>query len=93
MIRIAAISANCYRYPDIAWDGSTGGDFSVGYCTHASILFPTWHRPYIALYEVCALSYRLLHNVSGELSRPSKFYGKTPRRLPLPIPVRTGPSM
>ncbi|KAG8825286.1 hypothetical protein FRC17_008757 [Serendipita sp. 399] len=22
-----------------------------GYCTHSSILFPTWHRPYLALFE------------------------------------------
>lgn len=23
-----------------------------GYCTHGTVLFPTWHRPYVALYEV-----------------------------------------
>ena len=23
-----------------------------GYCTHSSVLFTTWHRPYVALYEV-----------------------------------------
>ncbi|QSZ30034.1 hypothetical protein DSL72_004552 [Monilinia vaccinii-corymbosi] len=23
----------------------------IGYCTHANVLFPTWHRPYLALYE------------------------------------------
>ncbi|KAI0770111.1 photo-regulated tyrosinase [Fomes fomentarius] len=22
-----------------------------GYCTHGSVLFPTWHRPYVVLYE------------------------------------------
>ncbi|KAI0667738.1 tyrosinase [Trametes maxima] len=22
-----------------------------GYCTHGSVLFPTWHRPYVALFE------------------------------------------
>ncbi|KAH9989736.1 tyrosinase [Russula compacta] len=22
-----------------------------GYCTHGTVLFPTWHRPYVALYE------------------------------------------
>lgn len=41
--------------PSIAWDrvaGRTGQDLA-GYCTHSSILFPTWHRPYIALFEVC----------------------------------------
>jgi hypothetical protein len=25
------------------------------------MLFPTWHRPYVALYEVRTISYRLAH--------------------------------
>ena len=37
--------------PYIAWDGVQGA-FQIGYCTHSSILFPTWHRPYVALFEV-----------------------------------------
>ncbi|KAG9029812.1 hypothetical protein FS837_003464 [Tulasnella sp. UAMH 9824] len=36
------------------WETS-GGDQPVGrwggYCTHGSMLFPTWHRPYVATYE------------------------------------------
>jgi tyrosinase len=31
--------------------GPTDGNANNGYCTHVSILFPTWHRPYLALYE------------------------------------------
>ena len=31
---------------------ATTGNGDNGYCTHVSILFPTWHRPYLALYEV-----------------------------------------
>ncbi|KAI9048358.1 hypothetical protein LZ554_008150 [Drepanopeziza brunnea f. sp. 'monogermtubi'] len=27
------------------------GNDQNGYCNHVSILFPTWHRPYLALYE------------------------------------------
>ncbi|KAG4436593.1 hypothetical protein IFR05_007913 [Cadophora sp. M221] len=27
------------------------GNEQAGYCHHVSILFPTWHRPYLALYE------------------------------------------
>ncbi|KAI1844352.1 hypothetical protein JX266_009446 [Neoarthrinium moseri] len=27
------------------------GNKANGYCTHVSNLFPTWHRPYLALYE------------------------------------------
>lgn len=34
---------------DSDWEESSGFG---GYCTHSSILFTTWHRPYIALYEV-----------------------------------------
>ncbi|KAF3901427.1 Tyrosinase [Orbilia brochopaga] len=37
--------------PFITWDGVTGGNDNGGYCTHADILFLTWHRPYVALYE------------------------------------------
>ena len=38
--------------PYIAWDGVQGA-FQRGYCTHGAILFPSWHRPYVALFEVC----------------------------------------
>ncbi|KAI9739853.1 MAG: hypothetical protein M1818_004909 [Claussenomyces sp. TS43310] len=39
--------------PFIPWNGveSTPGNENNGYCTHVSILFPMWHRPYLALYE------------------------------------------
>ena len=37
--------------PFIAWD-NVQGYFQAGYCTHSSILFPSWHRPYMALFEV-----------------------------------------
>ena len=37
--------------PYIAWDGVQGA-FQTGFCTHSSILFPSWHRPYVALFEV-----------------------------------------
>ncbi|KAI0383782.1 Di-copper centre-containing protein [Hypomontagnella monticulosa] len=39
--------------PGLTWgdvDPTPGNEHS-GYCTHVSILFPTWHRPYLALYE------------------------------------------
>jgi tyrosinase len=39
--------------PYIPWDnvGPSANGWSNGYCTHTSNLFPTWHRPYLALYE------------------------------------------
>ena len=37
--------------PYIPWDNVSGAN-NEGYCTHSSILFPPWHRPYLALFEV-----------------------------------------
>ncbi|KAG8920510.1 hypothetical protein FRC00_009912, partial [Tulasnella sp. 408] len=40
--------------PYVQWDGA-GGEQPVGapagYCQHSTVIFPTWHRPYCALYE------------------------------------------
>jgi tyrosinase len=43
--------------PYVSWEGAGGnrpvqGSRWNGYCTHGNVLFPTWHRPYVALYEV-----------------------------------------
>ena len=40
--------------PYIPWDGVTGIPSPEwgGYCTHGSVLFPTWHRPYVSTFEV-----------------------------------------
>ena len=44
--------------PYIPWDGVTVNppvdpDAQwAGYCTHGSVLFPTWHRPYVSAFEV-----------------------------------------
>ena len=52
--------------PYVAWDNvqATPGDEQSGYCTHSSILFPTWHRPYLALYE--QVLYGIMQQVVGE---------------------------
>jgi tyrosinase len=43
--------------PKIPWNGVAGvggsNNNNPGYCTHTSNLFLPWHRPYLALYEVC----------------------------------------
>lgn len=44
--------AGIHGYPNIPWDGVNGTGSGEGYCMHASVLFPLWHRPYLALYEV-----------------------------------------
>ena len=39
--------------PYKSWDQSFGETTQdTGYCTHGSNLFPTWHRAYVALFEV-----------------------------------------
>ncbi|KAL1950435.1 hypothetical protein VTO73DRAFT_5559 [Trametes versicolor] len=39
--------------PYVPWDGvgEASQAEASGYCTHGSVLFPTWHRPYVVLYE------------------------------------------
>jgi len=50
--------AGIHGLPNTPWDGAVGDkpwDPNTqwgGYCTHGSVLFPTWHRPYVMLYEV-----------------------------------------
>ncbi|KAI9732411.1 MAG: hypothetical protein M1834_001619 [Cirrosporium novae-zelandiae] len=48
--------AGIHGYPFISWDG-VSGSYNNGYCTHDSILFPPWHRPYMALYEQILWNY------------------------------------
>jgi tyrosinase len=53
-----------HGYPEGAWDNAPAprkdpknpkkGDQPYGgYCNHNGLNFPTWHRPYMALFEVC----------------------------------------
>ncbi|KAI1383252.1 Di-copper centre-containing protein [Hypoxylon trugodes] len=39
--------------PALTWGDvePTPGNEHYGYCTHVSIIFPPWHRPYLVLYE------------------------------------------
>ncbi|KAF4637365.1 hypothetical protein G7Y89_g712 [Cudoniella acicularis] len=45
--------AGIHGRPYYAWDGYEQDPSAplIGYCTHNSVLFPTWHRPYLALFE------------------------------------------
>jgi tyrosinase len=53
--------AGIHGLPLKLWDNDTGGAKEMmkdplsdsGYCTHANLAFSTWHRPYLALLEVC----------------------------------------
>ncbi|CAM1500554.1 Fc.00g097160.m01.CDS01 [Cosmosporella sp. VM-42] len=58
--------AGIHGYPEVAWDNAPApkqdpdptkvkpGDQPFGgYCNHNGLNFPTWHRPYMALFEQC----------------------------------------
>lgn len=53
--------------PNVSPSG-TGYNTNMGYCTHSSNIFTTWHRPYLAFLEVCthSLRYPPLILVKGE---------------------------
>lgn len=57
---ISAVSSptGIHGVPFEPWGGvqPTPGNENSGYCHHEDILFPTWHRAYVALYEVCRLN-------------------------------------
>ncbi|KAI1662837.1 tyrosinase [Daldinia decipiens] len=46
--------AGIHGYPYTSWDEPSTTTDEVGrkgYCVHANVLFPSWHRPYMLLYE------------------------------------------
>lgn len=45
--------AGIHGRPYISWNnvGPVRGGSGGGYCPHGTVQFPTWHRPYLALYE------------------------------------------
>lgn len=52
--------------PFVPWNNvqSGAGDSDNGYCNHVSVLFPTWHRPYLALFEVRIFIFTLHDSIS-----------------------------
>ncbi|KAL3420867.1 hypothetical protein PVAG01_07312 [Phlyctema vagabunda] len=51
--------AGIHGRPYKSWNGvpQAPGAPLTGYCTHDSVLFPDWHRPYLALYEQIIAGY------------------------------------
>lgn len=61
--QIAGIHGRPYK----AWNNVVGkAGLNAGYCTHSSILFMTWHRPYLALYEQALCSH--VTNVANQFT-------------------------
>ena len=76
------------------WQGS-GGTTAVpgasgGYCTHSSVLFPTWHRPYVALYEVRTTSRSLTHTTMILMKLYSNCFNSTLLTLPKSTKIKAG---
>ncbi|OHE90735.1 hypothetical protein CORC01_13958 [Colletotrichum orchidophilum] len=64
--------AGIHGVPFIPWNGVPGvpGGENRGYCTHMSILFPSWHRVYLALYE--QLLFRLVQMIASWFPDPTE---------------------
>lgn len=64
--------AGIHGRPFVPWNnvafapGRTGG-----YCTHSSTLFPTWHRPYVALFE--QVLYRIVQEIATSFGNQSHY--------------------
>ncbi|KAL7818608.1 hypothetical protein V8C26DRAFT_434404 [Trichoderma gracile] len=67
--------AGIHGVPFVTWNGvgPAAGASQSGYCPHSSVLFPTWHRPYLALYE------QELHKLAGAIA--DMFTNPTERSL------------
>ncbi|RBR04496.1 uncharacterized protein FIESC28_11548 [Fusarium coffeatum] len=57
--------AGIHGVPFEAWNGveAAPGANQSGYCTHNSVLFPMWHRPYLTLFE--QELYRMANVIAG----------------------------
>lgn len=46
--------AGIHGRPFVSWNGfATPLDNQAGFCPHGQVLFGSWHRPFLAAYEVC----------------------------------------
>lgn len=75
--------AGIHGRPFEPWDDvarSNGG--SGGYCPHASSLFPTWHRPYLALFE--QIIYDIAQQVAATQFNGNSEYARAAATLRLP---------
>ncbi|PVF98760.1 Di-copper centre-containing protein [Serendipita vermifera] len=66
--------AGIHGRPYVAWDGVASNGKNNGreggYCIHGTNLFPTWHRPYLALYEQALTKH--VKDIANEYTGPEK---------------------
>ena len=65
----------------MAWDG-VNLQHAAGYCTHDIVLFPTWHRPYLALFE--QVLYGIVQEVAKELTEDQTTYVAAAKTFRMP---------
>lgn len=73
--------AGIHGRPFVAWDG-VNLQRNAGYCTHEIVLFPTWHRPYLALYE--QVLYGLVQKVANEMTADKARYVAAAKTFRMP---------
>ena len=64
--------AGIHGVPRVNWDGVAQGSSSAGtdgYCTHDSVLFPAWHRAYMALFEQQFIT--VVNSVAASFTNPT----------------------
>ncbi|ORX94962.1 hypothetical protein BCR34DRAFT_525763 [Clohesyomyces aquaticus] len=68
--------AGIHGMPWVPWDGVAGSinddknTNQLGYCPHANLLFGTWHRPYLALFEQQLQKHAT--NIANQFASPAK---------------------
>jgi hypothetical protein len=83
-----SICSGIHGVPFEPWSGveAAPGANQSGYCTHSSVLFPMWHRPYLVLFEACSSKQEVLLVLTRT---NSKNYIEWPTSLP--VCFLTGP--
>ncbi|KAM7207522.1 Di-copper centre-containing protein [Naviculisporaceae sp. PSN 640] len=79
--------AGIHGRPFSAWnnvENVPGAPDGEGYCPHGELLFPTWHRPYLALFEQVLVSHAV--NISNQYHPDdAPAYKKASQTLRLPF--------
>lgn len=75
--------AGIHGRPFVPWDdvSFTPGQ-SGGYCTHEVVLFPTWHRPYLALYE--QILYGIVQKIANGMTADKATYVAAAKTFRIP---------
>ena len=77
-LSIVANQLGIHSAPLVPWDGEGRPDpepVPPGFCSHNIITFPTWHRPYMLLYEVGLQLLRSSRQSDHSVASPLRDHG------------------